>query len=138
MMSNNAELNGIKCPICLGPTFFESRSCRSFLNHIRTCRPSHSSDYLMQTNRGMNYDTRSLIQSNYVGDLYNNIDYDTGSNDIYFDIGDCLADTNDILEENINVQPSLIFQVEMRNIINRHAAPLGMYDELINLMRTLY
>jgi hypothetical protein len=69
-----------------------------------------------------------------VGDLYNNIDYDTGSNDVYFDIGDGLANTNEILEENINVQPSLIFQVEMRNIINRHATPLGMYDELINLM----
>ena len=27
MASNNAELNGIKCPICLGPTYFESRSC---------------------------------------------------------------------------------------------------------------
>ena len=105
MASNNAELNGIKCPIYLGPTFFESTSCRSFLNHTRTCRPSHSSDYLMQTNRGMNCDTRSLIQSNYVGELYNNIDYDTGSNDVYFDIGDGLDNTNEILEENIMFNP---------------------------------
>ena len=92
----------------------------------------------MQTNRGMNYDTRSLIQSNYVGEMYNNIDYDTGSNDNYFEMGESLTDTNGILEENINVQPSLIFQVEMRNIINRHAAPLGMYDELINLMNKFW
>ena len=138
MASNTAELNGVKCPICLGPTFFKSRSCRSFLNHIRTCRPSHSSEYLQTTNRGIHYDTRSLIQSNFVGDLYNIIDYDTGSNDNYFEMGDCLTDTNEIIEENINVQPSLVFQVEMRNIINRHAAPLGMYDELINLMNNFW
>ena len=29
--------DGTICPRCRGPTIFESKSCRSFLNHIRTC-----------------------------------------------------------------------------------------------------
>ena len=29
--------DGTICPRCRGPTIFESKSCRSFLNHIRAC-----------------------------------------------------------------------------------------------------
>jgi len=153
--------DGITCPLCNGPTIFESKNCRSFLNHIRKCVPigsqssqktgphqSHelpNDQFFLSMNRSLNFSGISLLQSSKKNDnLMNATDnheyvldcpYDESNADD-FDEVDEISSMKIPFSENDPLQPHVMFQVQMRNMIAKQGAPLCLYDRIMSLMNS--
>jgi len=153
--------DGITCPLCNGPTIFESKKCCNFLNHIRKCVPigSHSSkktglhqshelpndQFFLSMNRSLNFSGISLLQSSKKNDnLMNATDnheyildspYDESNADD-FDEVDEISSMKIPFSENDPLQPHVMFQVEMRNMLSKQGAPLCLYDRIMSLMNS--
>jgi hypothetical protein len=153
--------DGISCPLCNGPTIFESKNCRSFLNHISKCVPigsqsskktgphqSHelpNDQFFLSMNRSLNFSGISLLQSSKKNDnLMNATDnheyvldspYDESNADD-FDEVDEISCMKIPFSENEPLQPHVMFQVQMRNMIEKQGAPLCLYDRIMSLMNS--
>ena len=154
-----ATSQGINCPVCKSPIIYESPTCQSFLNHTRVCGaggyeerkksiipPSdmlpNNDNFFLSLYRSHSYGGHSLLQSGRQVnewsdlDIYSNQQYDNDHTS--FTEYDYYSD-DDNLERIDNpdqptLQPHVMFGVQMRNIVAKHAAPLGMYNEITNLM----
>ena len=134
--------DGITCPLCNGPTIFESKSCRSFLNHITKCDPieSHSSkniglqqsheltndQFFLSMNQLLNFGGISLLRSSKKNDnLINATDnhecvldstYDESNADDFDEVHE-ISSMKFPFSENQQLQPHVMFQVQMCNMI---------------------
>jgi len=148
----------ITCPVCHEPTVYESAHCQSFLNHRRVCHgeklPSdaffdNDNKFFLSTNRSLNYDGQSLLQSAiHSSNVRMNDDIIFNNNDCDYDY---INESNDEMNiskdddkssrilpfsERTQLLPYAIFSVRVHNIISKHGAPLSMYDNIMSLMNS--
>ena len=146
----------ITCPVCHEPTVYESAHCQSFLNHRRVCHgekfPSDAyfdnEKFFLSTNRSLNYEGQSLLQSAIHSNVPMNDNITADNNDCDYDYtyesNDEINITKDddkssrILpfSERTQLLPYAIFSVRVHNIISKHGAPLSMYDNIMSLMNS--
>jgi len=133
----------------------------AFLNHIRKCVPieSHSSkniglqqnheltndQFFLSMNRSLNFGGISLLQSSKKNDNLMNV---TDNHECVFDSTyyESNVDDFDEVDEitrskiqfslNQKLQPRVMFQVQMHNMIAKQGGPLCLYDRITSLMNS--